>query len=106
MSAIYPKVHPRKIFDYFNNIVDQDKAKKLHSFSIARSICHIAVQISSHRISYMCFCFSCRIFRLLLAVLLSRAHGKLLLIIRKSNYANIMDDYVYRKIRTILRKKK
>ena len=31
-------VHPTKTFDYFNNIVDQDKARQLHSFCIARFI--------------------------------------------------------------------
>ena len=105
-AAIHPKVHPTKIFDYFNNMVNQDKVKKLHSFSIARSICHIAVQVSNHSVNYMCFCFWCRIFRLLLSVLLSRRHGKLLLIIRKSNYANITDDYIYRKISTLIKRKK
>ena len=70
-------VHPTKILNYFNNIIDQDKAQKLHSFSIARSICHIAVQIAGHSDNYHCYCFLCRIYRLLLTVLLSRKHGRL-----------------------------
>ena len=78
-------VHPTNVFDYFNNIVDQDKAKQLHSFSIARSICHIAVQIIDHSDNYQCYRVSCRICRLLLTVLLSRKHEKLLCIIKKSN---------------------
>ena len=69
MSAIYPKVHPRKIFDYFNNIFDQDKAKKLHSFSIARSICHMSlfklvvigsvICVSAFRVGYLDYCWQC-----------------------------------------------
>ena len=41
-------VHPTKTFDYFNNIVDQDKARQLHSFCIARSIYHVYTLVSDH----------------------------------------------------------
>ena len=59
-------VHPTKIFDYFNNILDQDKAKQLHSFCVVRSICYIATLITDHGNNYRCFCFKCRICRLLI----------------------------------------
>ena len=98
-------VHPTKIFNYFNNIVDQDKVQKPHSFFIARSICHIAVQIIGHSDNYQCYYFSCRICRLSLAVLLSRMHRRLLCIIKKNNYASGTDNYVYREISRLIKKK-
>ena len=98
-------VHPTKIFNYFNNIVDQDKVQKPHSFFIARSICHIAVQIIGHSDNYQCYCFSCRICRLSLTVLLSRMHRRLLCIIKKNNYASGTDNYVYREISRLIKKK-
>ena len=76
MSVI---VHPIKVFDYFYNIVDDDKTKNLRSFSIARSICHIGDEIDDHSDNCQCHCFSCRIFKLLLTVLLSRNYGRLYL---------------------------
>ena len=42
------KINPTKVVDYFNNIVCSEKAKQLHSFSITRSICHLAVQIEGN----------------------------------------------------------
>ena len=100
--AIYPKTPPTKTFDYFNNILDQDKVKKLYSFSISRSICYIAIQISSHsinvsdfRVEYLVYCWPC----------CSLESSKK---VRKSDYVNMTDDYIYRerKISILYKRKK
>ena len=73
-------VHLTKSFDYFNNVVDKDKVKMLHPFSIARAVCYIDDQIDNHSENHQCHCFSCRIFKLFLTELLSsRKYGRLYL---------------------------
>ena len=57
-------VHPTNIFLYFDNFLNPDKAKKLHSFCIARSIRYIATLIKGHSDSYRCHCFKCLLCRL------------------------------------------
>ena len=83
------KISPTKVLDYSNNIVYPEKAKQLYSFSIARSICHLAAQIDRliHR-------FYCRICQILLTTLLSRGQQKLLKIVKKNNYMYITDDFI------------
>ena len=88
------EINPAIVLEYFNNIVDPPKTKQLHSFSIARSICHLAVETDGHNLTYHCHCFSCRICRILLTELLSRGHQKLLQIVQKSNYLHISDDFI------------
>ena len=95
MSAV---VYPTKVFHYFNNIVDQDKVKQLHSFCIAGSICHVVALVIDHCNDYQCFCFKCRIYRLLIKVLFSIGHGRLLYIVEKSNYLTITNDCIYMQI--------
>ena len=95
------KKDPSKILDYFNNVVDPDKAKELHSLCLARSVCHLSFQINSHSRTYNCRCFVCRIFRILLQVLFSRGHQKLLLVITRNNYMSISDNYVTFKYLTL-----
>ena len=87
-------IEPIKVFDYFNNMVDPSRARQLDFFSIARSICYLAVQIDGHSLHYHCHCFSCRICRILLTMLLFRNHRKLLQIVKKTNYLYITDDFI------------
>ena len=82
-SKVSLQINSTNILGYFNNIVYPAKTKQLHSFSIARSICHLSVQIDGHNLTYDCDCFSCRICRILLTTLLSRRHQKLLQIVKK-----------------------
>lgn len=42
---------PIKVLAYFNNIVCPTKAKQLRLFPIARSTCHLAVQIDGHNLN-------------------------------------------------------
>ena len=73
-------VQPTKSFDYFDNVVAEDKVKMLHPFSIARAVCYIDDQIDNHSENYQCHCFSCRIFKLFLTELLSSGnYGRLYL---------------------------
>ena len=46
-----PPTDPIKVLAYFNNIVCPTKAKQLRLFSIARSTCHLAVQIDRHNLN-------------------------------------------------------
>ena len=46
-----PPTDPIKVLAYFNNIVCPTKAKQLRLFSIARSTCHLAVQIARHNLN-------------------------------------------------------
>ena len=95
------KINLSKILDYFNNVVDPDKAKKLHSLCLARSVCHLSFPINGHSLTYNCHCFVCKIFRILLQVLFSRGHQKLLLVITRNNYMSISDNYVMFKYSTL-----
>ena len=88
-------VHPTNIFLYFDNFLNPDKVKKLHSFCIARSICYIATLIKGHRDSYKCHCFKCLVCRLLVSVLLSRSHKKLLYILDGKNYLYISNESIF-----------
>ena len=45
------RIDPREVLTYFKNIVCPCTAKQLHSVSIAKSICHLAVQINGHNIA-------------------------------------------------------
>ena len=78
-------IHPTNIFQYFDNVDDQEKVKQLLSFCIARSIRHVVLLIHGHSDNYRCHCFSCLICRLLVETLLSRRHEKLLQIVKKDN---------------------
>ena len=45
------RIDPREVLTYFNNTVCPCRAKQLHSLSIAKSICHHAIQINGHNIA-------------------------------------------------------
>ena len=89
MSAV---VHLRNIFLYFDNHLNYAKAKNLHSFCIAR---YIATLIKGHSKSYKCCCFKCLVCRLLISILLSRGHKKLLNIVTSKNYMFVTNKYIY-----------
>ena len=82
-------LHPLNIFLYFNNTLTPVKAKKLHSFCLARSIRFIAAFTKGHNDNYRCHCFKCLTSRLLIGVLLSRGHKKLLFIVDSKNYLTV-----------------
>ena len=49
---------PKKVIEYFNNIVCEIKANELHSFCIARSVCYLQLSTRNHDREYNCFCMS------------------------------------------------
>ena len=80
MSVI---IHPRDIFLYFNNFLEEEKAKKLQSFCVVQSIRYIASQTKGHNKEYKCLCFKCRVFQSLISILLSRVQKNILCIVIK-----------------------
>lgn len=88
------RIDPTKILEYFDNVVDPIKANQLYSFYIARSICHVGVQIDGHNLNYHCHCFMCRICQILLTMLLSKKHQRLLEIVKISNYLYVTDEMI------------
>ena len=82
------RVNLAKVLEYFNNVIDHDKAKLLHSLCLARSVCHLTNLIDH------CHCFLCKICRICLQALFSRKHQELLLIVRRNNCLTISDDFV------------
>ena len=84
-------IHPEEIYDYMNNIVSFDKAKKLNNICIAHCSCHITTEIDDHNPNSSCHCFKCRVCRVLLCVLTERKQEKLFLLVNKNNYKYISD---------------
>ena len=60
------------IFDYMNNIVNYEKAKKLASITIARCLCRTTLEIKEHSLNFNCHCCKCRVPKILLAILVER----------------------------------
>ena len=92
------KIFSDKIFDYMNHIVCFKKASKLNSICIAHCLCYITTKIEGQNESFSCYCFKCRVCRVLLCILISRKLEKLLLLINKNNYDVINDDTFYSNI--------
>lgn len=88
-------INPENIFNYMDNIVSTDKITKLMFVSIARSICHVTLQIKSHGSDYCCHCLKCCIYGILFTVLSQRKKEKLLLFVRTDNYQTISNAILY-----------
>ena len=91
-------IDPREVLTYFNNIVCPWRAKQLQPVSIAKSVCHLVIQINGHNSSYHCHCFSCRICRVLLSTLFARGEQENFACYKKSNYYNVSEEYIYQKL--------
>lgn len=55
----------------------------------------IFLQMRSHSSTYKCHCFKCLACPMLMTVLISRGHLKLLSIVTSSNYLSIRNQYIY-----------
>ena len=84
-----------EIYSYMNNVVDQKKVETLTLITIERCICLLVGEISLHNESFNCRCFKCRVWRVLLSVLVQRKIYKLLLLIHVSNYNSISEETIY-----------
>ena len=79
-------IHPVNVFLYFDNHVCYWKAKRLHSLCVARYIRYVCSQTRRHNSEYKCYCFKCHLARMLLQVLSSRRHLRLMSIVTMGNY--------------------
>ena len=86
-------IYPCNILLYLDSYLCYSKAKSLRSLCAARCICYIATQTRRHNSEYKCYCFKCRICRLLIYVLFSREHLKLVSIVTASNYL-VCEKYI------------
>ena len=77
------------------NVVDQKKVETLTLITIERCIYLLVGEISLHNESFNCRCFKCRVWRVLLSVLVQRKIYKLLLLIHVSNYNSISEETIY-----------
>ena len=84
-----------EIYSYMNNVVDQKKVETLTLMTIERCICLLVGEISLYNESFNCHCFKCRVWRVLLSVLVQRKRYKLLLLIHVSNYNSISEETIY-----------
>lgn len=62
--------HPQDIFKYFENMICPVKVKNLHQYSVAVALSHASGIIEEHSKNDKCYCFQCRIQRLLVETLL------------------------------------
>ena len=79
-------VHATNIFLHFDKFLNPAKAKNLYSFCIARSICYIANLING---------FKCLVCRVLISMLPSRGHKRLLYIVNRKNYLYISNGDIF-----------
>ena len=84
-----------EIYSYMNNVVDQKKVETLTLITIERCSYLLVGEISLHNESFNCRCFKCRVWRVLLSVLVQRKIYKLLLLIHVSNYNSISEETIY-----------
>ena len=89
------KIVLSEIYNYMDNFVDFEKAKKLDSITIARCICFSVTEIEGHHSYFHCHCFKCCTCRVLLNDLVGRKKYQLLLLINISNYNDISEDAIY-----------
>ena len=62
------------------NVVNSAKAKNLHLFSIALALQCNSEMFKEHSKDYYCYCFKCRIYRLLTRTLLHKGYKNILYI--------------------------
>lgn len=79
-------IHPTEVVLNFDNHVCYLKAKRLRSLFVARCIPHIATQTRRHTSEYKCYCFKCHICQMLIYVLFSRGHLRLMSITTPNNF--------------------
>lgn len=86
----------RNIYTYMNNVLDEENTKKLNSLGLTRCFCFLVKETISHDKIYpppCCFCFRCRLKRLLKETIVKRNDQKFLFFISVNNYND--DDELY-----------
>ena len=92
-SKMSINIRPTDIFLYFDNHVCYLKAKRIRSLCVARCIRYIATQTRRHNSEYKCYCFKCHIWQMLIYVLFSRGHLRLMFIIMPNNFL-VSEKYI------------
>ena len=85
-----------KILEYFYNAIDQSKAEKLHYFCAARAVCFLYEDVKGHGKHFCCYCFKCRICRLLMYVMLCRKHHHYLKIITNDTPVVVKNNNLFK----------
>ena len=73
-------LQPYDNFDCFESIINPMKAENLLVFSIAVALQHNSEMFKEHSKDYFCYCFKCRIYRLLTQTLLHKGYNNILYI--------------------------
>lgn len=76
------RVNPQNIFQYFEMLVCSVHAKNLHTHYITAALCYKLSLYREYSQNYQCFCFKCRIYRLLCGTLISRGYTNILYVSR------------------------
>ena len=91
----------RNIYEYMDNVVDERKARKLDSISLARCFCFMLTETASHKIFFavsQCLCFCCCIKNLIRYILIKRNEQRLLLVLNVRNFNDLSDNEVLNKL--------
>ena len=79
-------MHLTNIFLYFGNYLCHLKAKVWYSVCLAKCIRFICSKTRRHNSKYKCYCFKYQVCGMLVNVLFSRGHLRLMSIITTNNY--------------------
>ena len=85
-------IHATNISLYFDDHLMLFKSKKF-MFCMARCIRYISSKTRRQNSEYKCHCFKCRVYRMLLFVLFSRRHLRLMSIVTANNYI-VSEKYI------------
>ena len=79
--------------NYFDSVLDYQKAAKLYSPCLVRCVCFLISKTSKHHPDVTCICFKCKLARMFITILCCRRHLALLSIMSKNNCL-ISDRYI------------
>ena len=86
-------LNPRFLFAYFENGVSYERTKKLSSRTLVCCIRFLCSQTYRHNSEKKCYCYKCRLARLLTNLLCNRGHLPLIYVMANNNYLRC-DSYI------------
>ena len=92
--------YARKIYVYMNNILDKQKATRLHSISLARCFCFLRRKAFDHDDIFLscCVCFSWKLRNLLRDILIECYDQKYFFCINVNNFNDDNDSAILNKM--------
>ena len=89
----------KNISPYMANIVDENKARKLNSVSVALCYCFLLRKNVFHEKvgQLFCHCFRCRLKNLLRDILVKRNEQRMLFIITVNNFDDLSETEVFKR---------